>query len=68
MLQNTMVTAFTVSELFRENGQGGGGKIPPPLPHTHTHTKISVKERNPSSYIILDSWLFEKFILVDEPF
>ena len=50
-----MVTAFTVSELFKENGPGGGGKIPPPLPHPHTHPKISVKERNPSSYIILDS-------------
>ena len=25
MLQNTRVTAFTVSELFREKPQGGGG-------------------------------------------
>ena len=44
MLQNSRVTAFTVSELLRENqykqggggkvwGGGGGGKItPPPLP------------------------------------
>ena len=28
MLQNARVTAFTVSELLRENQQGGGGKIP----------------------------------------
>ena len=26
MLQNTRVTAFTVSELLGENQQGGGGK------------------------------------------
>ena len=25
MLQNTRITAFTVSELLRENQQGGGG-------------------------------------------
>ena len=31
MLQNARVTAFTVSELLREN-QLGGGKIIPPLP------------------------------------
>ena len=34
MLQNARVAAFTVSELFRENQQGGGGegkiKLPPP--------------------------------------
>ena len=33
MLQNTKVTAFTISELLRENqqgGRGGGGKITPP--------------------------------------
>ena len=33
MLQNVRVTAFTVSELLRENQQGGGIKLPPP-PHT----------------------------------
>ena len=34
MLQNVRVTAFTVSELLRENQQGGGGdKITSP-PHT----------------------------------
>ena len=34
MLQNSRVTAFTVSELLRENQykQGGGGKITPPPP------------------------------------
>ena len=33
MLQNSRVTAFTVSELLRENqqGGGGGGKIPSPI-------------------------------------
>ena len=30
MLQNVKVTAFTVSELLRENQQGGGGKIARP--------------------------------------
>ena len=32
MLQNARVTAFTVSELLRENqqGRGGGRKITPP--------------------------------------
>ena len=46
MLQNVMVTAFTVAEVLRENqtggGGGGGGRgmneiIPPPHTHTHTH-------------------------------
>ena len=34
MLENARVTAFTVSELFRENQQevGGGGKIIPSPP------------------------------------
>ena len=30
MLQNARVTAFTVSELLRENQQGGGGELSPP--------------------------------------
>ena len=31
MLQNARVTAFTVSELLKENQQGGGSvKLPPP--------------------------------------
>ena len=34
MLQNTRVTAFTISDLLRENQQVG--KIPAPPPHTHT--------------------------------
>ena len=29
MLQNARVTVFTVSELLRENQQGGGVKLPP---------------------------------------
>ena len=45
MLQKARVTAFTVSQLLRENqwGGGGGGKINHPLQHTHTHTQIRVK-------------------------
>ena len=35
MLQNVRVTAFTVSELLRENQQGEGGKITP-YPQTHS--------------------------------
>ena len=33
MLQNTRVTAFTISDLLRENQQGGGG-VTLPLPLT----------------------------------
>ena len=42
MLQNAMVTAFTVSELLRENQwmEGRGGKITPPS------TQIRVKLLN----------------------
>ena len=40
MQQNPTVTAFTVSELLRENQQGVK------LPHTHTHAKIRVKIRS----------------------
>ena len=37
MLQNARVTAFTVSELLRENQQGwGGGGAGEVTPHTHT--------------------------------
>ena len=51
MLQNARVTAFTVSELLRENQQGV--KLPPPPPpththkqtHTHTHTKTHIHVR-----------------------
>ena len=51
MLQNVMVTAFTVAEVLRENpkrrGWGWGGRgmneIIPPHTHTHTHTEIRVK-------------------------
>ena len=34
MLQNSRVTAFTVSKLLRENQQGEGGEVK--LPPTHT--------------------------------
>ena len=43
MLQNARVTAFTVSELLRENQLEGGDKIPPPPP-PYTHTPIRVKK------------------------
>ena len=51
MLQNTRATAVTVSELLRENQQGGEGEITP-----HTHTQIRVN--------FLGQWYFEiqKFI------
>ena len=40
MLQNAKVAVFTVSELLRENQQGG--KIPPPpFPSTQIRTNIS---------------------------
>ena len=32
MLQNAMITAFTISELLKENQQGKGVKISPPPP------------------------------------
>ena len=47
MLQNTSITAFTVSELLRENQQGV--KLPPPSPSrvglisTHIRTTFSAK-------------------------
>ena len=45
MLQNARVTAFTVSELLRENQlEGGGYNYPPPLFHTHIHTPIRDKK------------------------
>ena len=31
ILQSARVTAFTASELLRENQQGGGLKLPPPI-------------------------------------
>ena len=38
MLQNARVTAFTVSELLRENQQGGGGvELLPPHPDGVSH-------------------------------
>ena len=41
MLQNARVTAFTVSELLRENQQEGEGKItPPPPPAIEIRVKI----------------------------
>ena len=57
MLQNARVTAFTVSELLKENQQGG--KIPP-----HPLTQIRVKILNLSTemqfsidYGLMNTWL-----------
>ena len=36
MLQNASVTAFSVSELLKENQQGEGELTPPPPPHPIT--------------------------------
>ena len=53
MLQNSRVTAFTVSELFRENQLGVGGKITPPLPHTHALTgSIASKSHRYNMHIL----------------
>ena len=46
MLQNARITAFTVSELLREDKQGEitPPRPPPPPTHTHTHTlKLGLK-------------------------
>ena len=49
MLQNARVTAFTVSELLRENQLEGGDKITPPPTHTPIRVKkiadITLKDR-----------------------
>ena len=50
LLQNAKVTAFTVSELLRENQQGRGDKITP-LP-----TQVRVKELPPPSLHTLYAW------------
>ena len=40
VLQNARVTAFTVSELLRENQHGGGRVKLPPSPHTQIRVKV----------------------------
>ena len=40
MLQNTKVTAFTVSELFRKNQYGWCKITPPPLPDLVPRDKV----------------------------
>ena len=49
ILQNTKITVFTISRLFRENqkmegggGRGGGGKITPPHPPNQIMVEIYV--------------------------
>ena len=44
MLQNTRVSAFTVSEFLRENQQGGKITPSPSLAHTHT-LRLGLNER-----------------------
>ena len=58
MLQNARVTTFTVSELLRENQQGGGIKLPSPLlkhTHTHTHTHTPKKHTHTQTLIRVKS-------------
>ena len=44
MLQNARVTAFTVSELLRENQEGGVGVAPLPSPFSpHPPSKVRIK-------------------------
>ena len=45
MLQNARVTAFTVSELLKENQHGVGIKLPPALPAFPT-LQIKVNDLN----------------------
>ena len=51
MLQNARVTAFTVSDLLRENQQEG--KIICTHTHAHTHTQIRVKLFITFPYVVL---------------
>ena len=58
MLQNVRVTAFTISELLRENQQGGG-KIPPPsTPYLIRANQESSVEITPKERLFhLSKWL-----------
>ena len=52
MLQNARVTAFTVSELLKENQQGGGSvKLPPPPPPRSS--RLGLKMMKNDFYFIL---------------
>ena len=42
MLQNVRVTAFTVSELLRENQEVGYNYLPPPPPPAQIYGGISI--------------------------
>ena len=56
ILQDASITAFTDSELFRENQQGAEGGINPPYPlphrHTHTHTHREIRDNQKHSPIL----------------
>ena len=57
MLQNVGVTAFTISELLRENQQGGG-KIPPSTPSQIRANQESSIEITPNERLFhLSKWL-----------
>ena len=53
MLQNARVTAFTVSDLLRENQQEGKIICTHTHAHTHTHTQIRVKLSITFPYVVL---------------
>ena len=55
MLQNARVTAFTVSELLREN-QLGGKVTPPPTPLTPTRIRVKL------SYLLVMVCMTVKFL------
>ena len=59
-IQNARVTAFTISELLRENQQGGGGKItplPPRLGLSSTYG-VTVMRANSDHALCFLSWHF----------
>ena len=49
MLQNARVTAFIVSELLRENQQGGEGEVKLPLPPSPPI--LGLTQKNASTYM-----------------
>ena len=62
MLQNSRVTAFTVSKLLRENQQDGGwggDKITPTTTTTTTQTRIKGSFCSQNSFFIF--WLFSAY-------
>ena len=58
MLQNARVAAFTVSESFSENQQGG--KITLPSPPPSSHMQIRVKNTDFIHYILTSNRILVK--------